>query len=121
MAKIIETREISDNRGALCVIDNLLPFNIKRVFYIYGVTGQRGGHSHKKTRQALISIVGSCSIYTNNGIKKETYLLSKPNQILLLEPEDWHTMDFSPDAVLLVLASEHYDKEDYIHEEPIND
>ena len=48
-------------------------------------------------------------------------MLSKPNQILLLEPEDWHTMDFSADAVLLVLASEHYDKEDYIHEEPIND
>lgn len=121
MPSLLYATTFDDVSGSLSVIDNLLPFNIKRVFYIYGVTGQRGGHSHKKTRQALISIVGSCSIYTNNGIKKETYLLSKPNQILLLEPEDWHTMDFSPDAVLLVLASEHYDKEDYIHEEPIND
>ena len=121
MSSLLCTPTFEDTTGSLSVIDNILPFDIKRVFYIYGVTGQRGGHAHKKTRQALISIVGNCSIFVNNGIEKETYLLSKPNQILLLEPEDWHTMDFSHDAVLLVLASEHYDKEDYIHEEPVND
>ena len=121
MSFLLNIPAFNDSSGSLSVIDNLLPFDIKRVFYIYGVTEQRGGHSHKKTRQALISVAGSCSIYVNNGVEKTTFLLSKPNQLLLLEPEDWHTMDFSKDCILLVLASEHYDKGDYVQEEPKND
>lgn len=118
MAHIIELPVFTDNRGSLAVIEKKLPFEIKRFYFIYDVVGKRGGHRHKKTTQALISIGGSCEIYVNNGIKKEIFILDKPNKCLILNPEDWHTMDkFSKNANLLVFASEYYDKNDYIDEE----
>ncbi|MCY3414830.1 MAG: FdtA/QdtA family cupin domain-containing protein [Candidatus Heimdallarchaeota archaeon] len=119
MAKIISIPSFSDQRGTLSVIDKLIPFEIKRLYYIYNTTNQqRGGHRHKKTKQAAISINGSCSFYVNNNKVEETFVLDSPDICLLLEPEDWHTMqDFSKDCILLVLASEHYDVNDYIDEE----
>ena len=113
--KTIQIPGFSDAKGALCVVDNLLPFPIARVYWISGADGQtRGGHRHKKTRQALISIHGEISIYLNNGSQKQTILLNQSNQCLLVEPQDWHTMTFGPNSILLVLASHAYDKDDYI-------
>ena len=67
--------------------------------------------------QALISLGGSCDIYTNNGEKEEIFFLDNPNKCLILDPKDWHTMDnFSEGSTLLVFSSEFYDKEDYIDE-----
>ena len=118
MAHIVDLKTFTDKRGNLTVIENVLPFPIKRVFYIYGVDESvRGGHRHHKTVQAAICIKGECKIYNNNGIKQEVFYLNKPSVCLILEPNDWHQMyDFSEDAILMVLASENFDEKDYIYE-----
>lgn len=104
-------------QGHLTVLEGLLAFTVRRVYYIYKAQGQRGGHRHKKTIQALVCVAGSCKIYCHNGQKAEDFCLNSPDRLLLLDPEDWHTMsEFSSNAVLLVLASEPYDREDYIDE-----
>lgn len=123
MARIINIKTISDDRGNLNVLETEkeIPFQIKRIFYIYDIPSQeivRGGHRHKRTKMALICIHGSCEIYVNNGEFEEFFPLDNPQKCLILETEDWHTMQrFSNDAVLLVLASEYYDINDYIDEE----
>jgi dTDP-4-dehydrorhamnose 3,5-epimerase-like enzyme len=118
MARIIDLQTFTDKRGNLTVIEKVVPFDIKRIFYIYGVDeSKRGGHRHHKTIQAAICIKGKCTIYNNNGIKEDEFLLDKPNKCLILNPEDWHTMfNFSEDAILMVLASEFFDQADYIFE-----
>lgn len=116
MARIIDLKTFTDKRGNLTVIERTIPFDIKRIFYIYGVDdSKRGGHRHKKTVQAAICIKGSCKIYNNDGKGEETFVLDQPNKCLLLEPQDWHAMyDFTPDAILMVLASEFFEEGDYI-------
>jgi hypothetical protein len=118
MAHIIDLKTFTDARGNLTVIEKVIPFEIKRIFYIYGVDeSKRGGHRHHTTKQAAICIKGACVIYNNNGKKEETFELSQPNKCLILEPNDWHTMfDFTPDAILMVFASEYFDANDYIYE-----
>jgi dTDP-4-dehydrorhamnose 3,5-epimerase-like enzyme len=118
MAHLIDLKTHSDSRGNLTVIEKVVPFDIKRIFYIYGVDdSKRGGHRHHKTKQAAVCIKGSCIIYNNNGITEKEFLLDLPSKCLIIEPEDWHTMyNFTPDAILLVLASENFEKEDYIFE-----
>ena len=118
MAYLIDLKSFTDNRGNLTVIEKTVPFDIKRIFYIYGVDGSsRGGHRHKKTMQAAICIQGSCNINNNNGIVGATFLLNKPDKCLIIEPDDWHTMtQFTPDAILMILASEYFDENDYIFE-----
>lgn len=119
MPELYTIPTFSDTKGDLSVLDKVLPFKIKRVFYIYNVDENivRGGHRHHKTIQALICIKGSCIIHTNNGSLVEDFALSEPNKCLIVNREDWHTMHtFSEDAILLVLASEHYDVNDYIDE-----
>ncbi len=117
MAYWIDLPTVQDPRGSLTIADDALPFPIKRVYYIYGVTQKRGGHRHHRTIQALICVKGSCEVYTHNGQTETTYRLDHPSKCLLVEPQDWHTMDqFSADAILLVISSEHYDRSDYIDE-----
>ena len=116
MSNIINLTTLKDKRGNLTVIEKCLPFDIKRVYYIYGVDNSiRGQHRHHTTIQAAICISGSCKIYCNDGEHELTYNLKKPNECLILEPKDWHKMyDFTFDAILLVMASEYYDPQDYI-------
>ena len=118
MAQLIDLKTFTDKRGNLTVIEKVVPFDIKRIFYIYGVDeSKRGGHRHKRTIQAAICIQGSCRIYNNNGKTEEYFELNRPDKCLLIQPEDWHTMDqFTPDAILMVLASEYFDANDYIFE-----
>ena len=118
MHKIINFPTFSDQRGNLTVIEKIIPFDIKRIFYIYGVDSSvRGGHRHRKTIQAAVCIKGSCRVYVNNGHQEAHVTLNHPKKCIILEPEDWHTMDnFTPDAILLVLASEFFNPEDYIYE-----
>lgn len=118
MAYVVDLRTFTDKRGNLTVIENVLPFAIKRVFYIYGVDDSvRGGHRHHKTVQAAICIKGECKIFNNNGAQKEIFHLDQPSKCLILEPKDWHQMyDFSEDAILMVLASENFEEKDYIFE-----
>jgi len=118
MAELISLDTFADARGKLTVIDRVLPFAMIRIFYIYGVdASERGGHRHVKTRQAAICLQGSCKIYNNNGHKEQVYTMDTPTKCLILEPEDWHTMsEFSSDAILMVIASEPFNKQDYIYE-----
>jgi len=117
MAYIIDLPTFRDERGSLTVIEKILPFDIKRIYYIYDVLNKRGGHRHIKTIQALIILNGSCEIFIDDGEKEETVLLDSPSKCLILEPKDWHTMDkFTNGSVLLVLSSEFYDENDYIVE-----
>ena len=118
MAYLIDLKTFTDIRGNLTVIENVLPFKIKRIFYIYGVDHSvRGGHRHHKTIQAAICIKGRCKIRNNDGLKSDIYSLHNPSKCLILEEKDWHEMfDFSKNAILMVLASENFDAEDYIFE-----
>lgn len=117
MAKFIDLPTFTDSRGSLTIIEHFSEFEVKRVYYIYDVIGKRGGHRHKKTIQGLICLSGSCEVYINDGTNEKTFKLDSPQKCLLVDPDDWHTMDaFSDSSILLVLASEYYDKEDYIDE-----
>lgn len=123
MAYLIDLKTFTDARGNLTVVEKTIPFDIKRIFYIYGVDKSvRGGHRHHKTVQAAICIQGRCTIYNHNGETGRTFVLDRPNKCLVLEPRDWHKMfDFSSDAILMVLASEHFNHQDYIFEAYQND
>jgi dTDP-4-dehydrorhamnose 3,5-epimerase-like enzyme len=118
MAYSINLQTFTDKRGNLTVIEKSIPFDIKRIFYIYGVdSSKRGGHRHHKTIQAAICIKGSCTIYCNDGENEVTFELNAPHKCAILEPRDWHTMyNFSEDAILMVVASEYFDSNDYIFE-----
>ncbi|MCH8902717.1 MAG: FdtA/QdtA family cupin domain-containing protein [Bacteroidetes bacterium] len=119
MAKLIELKTYSDNRGSLSVLETPeIPFEIKRIFYIYEVDdSDRGGHRHHKTVQAAICIKGSCVVENDDNEKQENFILDDPKKCLILYPNDWHVLKkFSKDAILLVLASEFFDEADYIFE-----
>ena len=121
ISKTIEFNVLGDDRGQLVALEELkdIPFNIKRVFYIYGTSEDvpRGNHSHHKTKQFLIAVNGSCKVTLDNGKEKETHLLNKPNLGLFQAEYIWGNMhDFSKDCVLMVLADEYYDENDYIRD-----
>ena len=108
-----------DSRGQLIALEENkdIPFSIKRIYYMYdtkeGVV--RGKHAHKSLKQILVCIHGSCKILLDNGREKKIIPLEKPYEGLYVDSVMWREMyDFSPDAVLLVLASELYDEQDYI-------
>ena len=117
MARLIDLKTFTDQRGNLTVIEKVIPFEIKRIFYIYGVDSSvRGGHRHHKTVQAAICIQGSCTIYNNDNQEEKEFILNHPGKCLILEPKDWHKMyNFTTDAILMVLASEYFDPNDYIY------
>ena len=118
MAHLINLTTYTDHRGNLTVIEKVIPFTIKRVFYIYGVDNSaRGFHRHKKTIQAAVVLQGKCRIMSQSGIELsvEEFLLDFPSKCLIINPEDYHWMDnFSKDCILMVFASEFYNVDDYI-------
>lgn len=110
-----------DDRGQLVALEEKkdIPFEIKRVYYIYDTLEgvRRGFHAHRNLEQILVCVHGSCKILLDNGTEKETVLLDKPYEGLYISNNIWREMyDFSPDAVLLVLASSLYDEADYIRD-----
>lgn len=110
-----------DDRGQLVAIEEMknIPFKIKRVYYMYdtGMLVSRGHHAHKCLEQILICVHGSCKILLDDGNDKETVVLDKPYEGLYIANDIWREMfDFSEDAVLLVLASQYYDENDYIRD-----
>ena len=116
MAEIKSLKTFTDSRGNLTVIEKIIPFDIKRIYYIYGVDdSKRGGHRHKKAVQAAVCLRGRCEVYCDDGVNQKTFRLDSPDKCLLLMPQDWHEMlNFSEDAILMVLASEYFDENDYI-------
>lgn len=108
-----------DERGQLVAIEALkdLPFEFKRVYYIYDTKDgvRRGFHAHYDLEQILICVSGSCKIHLDNGFETEEVLLDKPYEGLYIANNMWREMyDFTKDAVLLVIASRPYDESDYI-------
>lgn len=117
--KKYEFQQHGDDRGQLVALEELkdIPFEIKRVYYMYdtGVGVRRGYHAHKSLEQILICIHGSCKILLDDGAEQSVVALEKPYEGLYVSNAMWREMfDFSPDAVLMVLASEYYDESDYI-------
>ena len=112
---VLNLPTFSNLNGSLTVLEDALPFNVVRTYWIYGADGQtRGGHRHINTRQALTALNGMITVYMNDGVISDSVVLSQPSQCLLVEPKDWHTMKFGSGAVLLVMSSHLYDRNDYI-------
>lgn len=115
-AQIIKLQEFT-HEGSLTVLEKKLPFDFKRVYWIYNSDGfERGGHRHILNRQAFVAISGSVEVYLNNGKEEKTVMLNSPSECLIVEPEDWHSLKFKNLGVLVVFASDYYDKNDYIEE-----
>lgn len=116
----IDIPNIKDPRGNLAVLENSkLPFEIKRVYYLYDVPSGslRGGHALKTTYQLLIPLSGSFEIFLKNVSGEVSILMNNPTKGLLINPITWREMlNFSAGAVCLVLASKEYREEDYIRE-----
>lgn len=121
IGKLIDLPKIADLRGNLTVAEGscLVPFDIKRAYWVYDVPGgeSRGGHAHKKLKQFVIALSGSFDVTLDDGTEKQTYHLNHPYQGLLIDTGIWRTLDdFSSGAVCLVLASEHFEEDDYIYD-----
>ena len=118
--KILEFSDLGDERGNLVVVEGSgidIPFSIKRVFYIYGSDAEviRGRHANRETEFVLINVSGKRKVKVDNGYEQRIIDLDRPRMGLYLSTMVWKDMfEFSPDSVLLVLASEHYDTEEYI-------
>ena len=111
----------SDRRGNLTVVENgmTLPFNCKRVYYIYDVPGgeSRGAHAHKTLEQLIVAVSGSFEVSMDDGVNKKSFFLNRPYQGLYVKPGLWRDLaGFSSGAVCMVLASEVYQAEDYIRD-----
>lgn len=111
----------SDRKGNLSVVENgaTLPFDVKRVYYIYDVPGgeNRGAHAHKELSQLIVAASGSFTVTLDDGKSKRSFFLNRPYQGLYVKPGMWRDLvDFSSGAVAMVLASDVYKKEDYIRD-----
>ena len=121
LINIINFKSLGDERGSLVALEGgkSVPFDIKRVYYIFGTREgvSRGFHAHRNLKQVAICVAGSCRFILDDGKFREEILLEKSSVGLLIEGLTWREMyDFSPDCVLMVLASEYYDEADYIRD-----
>jgi len=122
MLKIVRRlsfQENGDEKGKLVVIEGIkdIPFSIARVFYIYGSSSNvvRGCHANRRSEFLLVNVCGSSKVRVRDGKSEEIYLLDKPRVGVYLPQMVWKEMyDFSPDSILLCLASERYDPGEYI-------
>lgn len=111
----------SDRKGNISVVENgkTLPFDVKRVYYLYDVPGgeSRGSHAHKELEQLIVAASGSFRVTLDDGNVKRSFFLNRPYQGLYVKPGLWRDLDdFSSGAVCMVLASEVYQAEDYIRD-----
>lgn len=119
--QIIDIPIVHDQRGNLSVVEggDLVPFDIKRLYYLYDVPGgaTRGGHAHKNLRQLIIAASGSFDVVLDNGKTRQKYSLNRSYKGLYIPTMIWREIEnFSSGAVCMVLASEHYDESDYIYD-----
>ena len=119
--KLLNLRTFIEPDGNLVPVESSrdIPFDIKRVFYVYGVNNQddRGKHSHYKTKQVLICLSGEVEVICDDGRDKKTYRLTKPHQAVYIPEMIWDEQRYiSEDSVLLVLSNTYYDSKDYIED-----
>lgn len=111
----------SSRKGNLSVVENgvTLPFDVKRVYYLYDVPGgeSRGAHAHRDLSQLIVAVSGSFKVTLDDGNIKRTFVLNRPYQGLYVKPGLWRDLDdFSSGSVCMVLASEVYQEDDYIRD-----
>lgn len=121
VCKTIFFSEMGDERGNLVVIEGHqdIPFEIKRVFYMYGSDPNivRGQHANRRSSFVLINVSGTSKVRITDGTDELIVVLDKPRMGVYIPPMYWKDMyDFSPDSVLLVLSDEHYDGNEYIRD-----
>jgi dTDP-4-dehydrorhamnose 3,5-epimerase-like enzyme len=119
--QLIEINQIGDRRGHITVVENQneIPFDIKRVFYLYDIPGgeSRGAHAHKECHQLLVAASGGYQVEVNDGVQKNIFNLNRPNQALHIPPGIWASeINFTSGSICLVLASHVYQEEDYIRD-----
>ncbi|WP_426431004.1 sugar 3,4-ketoisomerase [Winogradskyella sp. HB-48] len=118
--RLIEIPKVHDKRGSLAVIEkDVLPFEIKRVYYLFDVPSDsfRGGHAHKEQESVIIALSGSFEVVIDNGKMRKKIMLNKPTQGLYIPTNIWREIDnFSSGAVCLVLASTNYNEAEYIRD-----
>ena len=120
--QMMEFSQHGDERGHMVVVEGLkdIPFEIKRIFYIYGSdsTVVRGQHANRRSKFVLINVAGSSKVKVMDGKGNEVvYSLNRPHTGVYLPEMVWKNMyDFSEDSVLLCLSSEHYDASEYIRD-----
>ena len=121
ICKFYNLKQLGDDRGSLVALDKVsgLPFEVKRAYYIFdakpGVV--RGLHAHKKLHQMAICLSGSCRMVLDNGVERECVEMNSSFVGIDLPPMLWHEMhDLSEGCVLLVVASDYYDEDDYIRD-----
>jgi len=115
------SRHHSDRKGTISVVQNgdTVPFNVKRVYYLYDVPGgeSRGSHAHRELSQLIVAASGSFRVTLDDGHVKQSFVLNRPYQGLYVAPGIWRDLDdFSSGAVCMVLASDVYRAEDYIRD-----
>lgn len=121
LIKFIDFPALGDERGSLVALESekTVPFSIKRVYYIFGTNAgvSRGFHAHKRLQQVALCITGKCRMILDDGRQRDEVWLDSPNKGLIIGDLVWREMhDFSEDCVLLVLASEHFDEDDYMRD-----
>ena len=121
LCRLLDFKDLGDERGKLVVVEGAqdIPFEIKRVFYIYGSDNEvvRGKHANKESEFVLINVAGKSKVRVTDGIGEQVVELNRPMQGIYLPKMVWKDMyDFSSDSVLLCLASEHYDASEYIRD-----
>ena len=119
--RIIQLPKDIQDSGNITVVENNreLPFDVKRVYYLYDVPGgeERGGHSHKQLYEFLVAAVGSFDVLLDDGVSTRTVTLNRPSYGLLITPGIWRVLNnFSSGSVCLVLTSDYYDEADYVRE-----
>ena len=118
--RLIAIPKVHDERGSLAVIEKtIVPFSIKRVYYLYDVPSDsyRGGHAHKNQESVIIALSGSFTVLVDDGCEKKEIILNKPNQALFLPTGIWREIEnFSSGSVCLVLASTEFEEADYIRD-----
>jgi hypothetical protein len=118
---ILEIDKHHHEKGNISVVENgkTVPFNVKRVYYLYDVPGgeSRGGHAHKELQQFIVAASGSFDVTLDDGELKRTFTINRPYRGLLVVPGIWRELDnFSSGSVCLVLASSEYSADDYIRD-----
>jgi glyoxylate utilization-related uncharacterized protein len=120
-ARIVELRRIANPKGNLTPIEGNhdVPFDIKRVYYLYDVPGgeNRGGHAHRALEQVIIAVSGSFDVVLDDGTDRRSFFLNRSYYGLYVPPMLWRELEnFSSGSVSLVLASATYDEADYIRD-----
>lgn len=121
MYSLLDFKIHGDERGSLVAIESgiNIPFKVKRLFYIYGTTGNtvRGLHANRNSTMIFIPVSGSCKLKISDGVSEKHFNLNNRGQGILLEKMTWKEIyDFSKDSILLVISDSYYNKDEYIND-----